>query len=88
MYVAMLHFVLMEAMVSWLINGENIFYVENPCSLFHFTVLSARVRIFKVCPGFTRNPIMPLCFICFSLCVAIHLMDRIELCHPVMHYIL
>ena len=31
MYVAMPYFVFMEAMVSWLINGENISYVWNPC---------------------------------------------------------
>ena len=45
----------------------------------HFTVLLwARVRMGHVCPRFARNPMMPLCFICFSLCVAIHLMDRID----------
>ena len=31
--------VFMEAMVSWLINGENIPYVWNPRCLLHFTVL-------------------------------------------------
>ena len=38
MYVAMLYFVLMEAMVSWLIHSENISYVWNPCCLFDFTM--------------------------------------------------
>ena len=78
MYVAIAYFVFMEAMVSWLINGENIPYVWNPCCLLHFTVLWARVRMGHVCPSFARNPMMPLCFICFSLWVAIHLMDRID----------
>ena len=78
MYVAMPYFVFMEAMVSWLINGENILYVWNPCCLLHFTVLWARVRMGHVCPIFARNPMMPLCFICFSLCVAKHLMHRID----------
>ena len=80
-YVAMSWFVFRGARVSWLINGENISYDWNPCCLLHFTVLWARVRMGHVCPSFTRNPSMPLCFICFSLCVAIHLMDRIELCN-------
>ena len=78
MYVAIPYFVFMEAMVSWLISGENIPYVWNPCCLLHFTVLWARVRMGHVCPSFTRNPMMPLYFICFSLCSAIHLMDRIN----------
>ena len=78
MYVAVPYFPFMEAMVSWLINGENIPFVWNPCCLLHFTVLWARVRIDHVCPSFARNPMMPLCFICFSLFVAIHLMDRIH----------
>ena len=69
--------VFMEAMVSWLINGENIPYVWNPCCLPHFTVLWAKVRMGHSCPSFAKNPMMPLCFMCFSLCVAIHLMDRI-----------
>ena len=30
MYVAIPYFVFMEAMVSWLINGESIHYVWNP----------------------------------------------------------
>ena len=84
MYVVMPYFVFMEATVSWLINGENIPYVGNPCCLLHFTVLWARVRMGHVCPRFAGNPMMPFCFICFSLCVAIHLMDRIK-CHGVMH---
>ena len=78
MYVAIPYFVYMEAMVSWLINGESILYVWNPCCLLHFTVFWARVRMGHVCPSFARNPMMPLCFICFSLCVAIHLMDHID----------
>ena len=78
MYVAIPYLVFMEAMVSWLINGENILYVWNPCCLLHFTVLWARVRLGHVCPSFARNPMMPLCFMCFSLCVAIHIMDRID----------
>ena len=79
MYVAIPYFVFMEAMVSWLINGEIIPYILNPCCLLHFTVLLwARVRMGHVCPRFARNPMMPLCFLCFSLCVAIHLMDRID----------
>ena len=38
MYVVMPYIVFMEAMLSWLINGENIPYVWNPCCLLHFTV--------------------------------------------------
>ena len=82
MYVAIPYFVFMEAMVSWLINGENIPYVWNLCCLLYFTVLWARVRMGHVCPSFARVPMMPLCFICFSLCVAIHLMDRIDVVVP------
>ena len=78
MYVAMRYFVFMDAMLSWLINGENIPYAWNPCCLLHFTVLWERVRMGYVCPSFARNPMMPLCLICFFLCVAIHLMDRIK----------
>ena len=78
MYVAMLYFVSMQAMVSWLTNGENIPYVCNPCWLLHFTVLRTRVSMGHVCQIFARNPMRPLCFICFSLCVAIHLMDCIN----------
>ena len=78
MYVAIPYLVFMEAMVSWLINGENIPYVWNPCCLLRFTVLWARVRMGHVCPSFARNPMRPLCFICFSLRVAIHSMDRID----------
>ena len=78
MYVAMRYFVFMETMVSWLINGENIPYVWNPCCLLNCTVLWARVRMGHVCPSFAGNQTMPLCLICFSLCVAIHLMDRIN----------
>ena len=84
MNVAIPYFVFMEAMVSWLINGENIPYVWNPCCLLYFTVLWARVRMGHVCPSFARVPMMPLCFICFSLCVAIHLMDRIDVVVPCM----
>ena len=64
--------------MSWLINGENVPYVSNPFCILHFTVSWARVRMGHVCPSFARNPMMLLCFICFSLCVAIHLMDRID----------
>ena len=78
MYVAMLYFVFMEAMVSWLINGDNIPYVWNPCCLLHFIILWARVRMGHLCQSFARNTMMPLCLICFSLCGAIHLMDRID----------
>ena len=78
MYVAIPYFVIMEAIVSWLINGENIPYVWNPCCLLHVTVLWARVRMGHVCASFARKPLMPLCFTCFSLCVAIHVMDRIN----------
>ena len=78
-YVAMRYFVFMETMVSWLINGENILYVWNPCCLLNFTVLWARVRMRHVSPSFAGNPMMPLCLICFSFCVAIHLMDRINI---------
>ena len=78
MYVAMTYFVFMEAMVSWLINGENISYVFNPCCLLQFTVLLARVRMGHMCPIFARHPMMPLCFICSSSCFAIHLMDCID----------
>ena len=81
MYVAIPYFVFMEAMMSWLIYREGIPYVWNPCCLLHFIVLWARVRMGHVCPSFARNPMMPLCFTCFSLCVPIHLMDRIDLCH-------
>ena len=79
MYVAMLYFVFMEAMVSWLINGEKIPYVWNPCCLLNFTISWSQVRMGHVDPRFARNPMMPLCFICFSLCVATHLMDRIDI---------
>ena len=75
MYVALPFFVFMEAMGSWLIKGENTPYVWNPCYLLHFTVLWAKVSLR---PSFARNPIMPLCFICFSFCVAIHLMDHMD----------
>ena len=68
-YVAMSYFVFMEDMVSWLINAENISYISNPCCLLHFTVSWARVRMGHVCPSFPRNPMMPLCFVCFSLCL-------------------
>ena len=78
MYVAMLYFVFMEAIVSPLINGENIIYVCNPCCLLRFTVLWARVGMGHVCPSFARNRVMPLCFICFSLCVGTQLMDQID----------
>ena len=78
MYVDIPYFVFMKAMVSWLINGESILYVWNPCCLLHFTVLWARVGMGHVCPSYARNPMMPLCFICFSLCVIIHSMDRIN----------
>ena len=78
MYVAIPYFVFMEAMVSWLSNGGNIPYVWNPCCLLHSTFLSAGLRMGHVCPSFARNPMMPLCFICFSLFVAIHLMDRFD----------
>ena len=78
MYVAIPYFVFMEAMVSWLINGENIPYVWNACCSLRFTVLWARVRMGHVCLSFAWNPMMPLCLICFFLCVAIHLMDRIN----------
>ena len=78
MYVAMPYFVFMEAMVSWLIYGETMSYVWNLYCSLRFTVLWARVRMGSVCPSFARNSMMPLCFICFSYCVAIHLMDRID----------
>ena len=78
MYVSILYILFMEAMVSCLINGENIPFFWNSCCLLHFSVLRARVRMGHVCPSFGRNPMMPLCFICFLLCVAIHLMDRID----------
>ena len=90
MYVAIPLFVFMEAIGSWLINGENIPYVWNPFCLLHFTVLWAKVRLPHVRRRFARNPIMPLCFICFSFCVAIQLMDRIDvivlcmiICEPI-----
>ena len=78
MYVGMPYFLFMEAMVSWLITGENSSYVWNACCLLHFTVLWARVMMGNVCPSFARNPMMRLCFICFSLCFAIHVMDSIN----------
>ena len=71
MYVAMLYLVFRNAMVSWLINGENISYVLHRSRSLHFTVLWARGRMGHVCPGFARNPMMPLCFICYSSCFAI-----------------
>ena len=77
-YVVIPYFLFMEAMVSSLINGENIPYVWNPCCVPHFTVLWARIRMGHVCLSFARNPMLSLRFICFYLCVAIHLMDRIE----------
>ena len=45
MYVAVLYLVFMEAMVSWLINSENVSYVWNPCFLLYFTLLWAKVRM-------------------------------------------
>ena len=72
MYVAMPYLVFMEAMVSWLINVENISYAWTPCHSLHVTVLWAKVSMGHVCPSFARYPMMPLCFIGFSLCVAIH----------------
>ena len=66
MYVAILYFVFIEAMVSWLINGECILYVWNSCCLL------------QCVPKLRENSMMPLCFICFSLCGPIHLMDRID----------
>ena len=69
MYVATPYFGFMEAMVLWLISGENVSYVWNPCCLPQFTVLWARVRMGRVCPSFARNPMMPLFFMCFSLCL-------------------
>ena len=78
MYVAMPFFVFMVAMVRWLINGENISYVLNPCCLLHCSVLWARVTMGYVCPCFVRNPMLPLCFICFSLCFAIQLINCID----------
>ena len=78
MYVAMPYLVFMESMVSWLINGENISYAWNPCCLLPFTVLWANVRMGHVCSSFSRNPLMPLYFICFFVCGTIHLMYRID----------
>ena len=68
----------MEAMVSWLINGEKISYVWKPCRALHFTVLWARLGRGNVCPSFVRNPMISLCYIRASLCFAIHQMDHIE----------
>ena len=42
MYVTMPYFVLMEVMVSWLINGENIPYLYKPCCLLDFTSCGQR----------------------------------------------
>ena len=42
-------------MVSCLIDAENISHVGNPCCLFHFTVLWARVRMGHVCPTFMNK---------------------------------
>ena len=78
MYVVMAYFVFLEAMEYGLIHDENISHLWNSCFLLHFTLLWARVRMGHVCPSFARNPTMPLCFICFSLCDAIHLMDRMD----------
>ena len=78
MYVTIPYFVFMEAMVSWLINDENIPYVWNACCSLRFSILWARVRMGHVSPSFAWNPMVPLCLICFYLCVAIHLMDRIN----------
>ena len=63
--------------MSWSINAE-ISYVWNPCHSLHFTVLWAKLRMGHVCPSFARNEMMLLCFIWLSLCVAIHLTDRID----------
>ena len=68
MYVVIPYFAFMEAMVSWLNNGENISDVWNPCWSLHFTVLWARVRMGHVCSSFARIPMRPLCLYAF-LCV-------------------
>ena len=68
MYVAMPYVFFMEAMVSCLIHGENIFHIWNPCCIFHFTVFWASLRMGHVSPSLMRNPMMPLCCICFPLC--------------------
>ena len=78
MYVAMPYFVFVKAMVSCLIHGENMSHVGNSICLFHFIVLWTNVRLGHVYLSFLRNPMMPLCCICFSLCFAIHLMDCID----------
>ena len=44
MYVATPYDVFMEAMVPCLINGVNTSHVWNPCFLFDFAVLWARVK--------------------------------------------
>ena len=85
MYVAMPYFAFMEAMVSWLINGENIPYVWHPCCLLHFSVLWANVRMGHVCPSFVRSPMRPLCFICFCVFVCGHTINGPYQCHFVMH---
>ena len=84
MYVAMPYFVFMEAMVSWLINGENIPYVWNPCCLLHFTVLWARIMMGHVCPSFARNSMVPLCYICFIF-MCCHTLNGPYRYHCVMH---
>ena len=78
MNVAMRYIVFADDMVSCLNHGQNVSHVGNTCCLFDFTVLWARVRMGHVCQNVARNPMMPLCFICSSLCFAIHLMDRID----------
>ena len=60
MYVARPYFVFMEAMVSCLIYGEIISHVWNPCCIFHFTMLCARVRMGHVGACIMRKTMLPL----------------------------
>ena len=66
MYVSIPYILFMQAMVSWLINCENIPYVCKPCCLLHCTVLWARVteRFYS-----DFNTVCLLCLFCCLLLV-------------------
>ena len=56
MIVVMLYFVFMEAMVSWLINGENIPYGWNSCSFTPFYRLVGKGKGGPCVPKLREEP--------------------------------
>ena len=70
MYVAMPYFVCMGAMVSRLIHGENTSYVWNSCSQLQFCHLVGLSEDGPCGATLMKSPMMPLCCISFSLCIA------------------